>query len=82
MHTCTCMSVCIHECVCVCVINLFSLLNGYKASELRYNGVVLTGVDYERFHVSFSDLLLQTNSFKIIHSIISIVEGTKQLLVN
>ena len=38
------------------LVYLFSLLNGHKTSELRDNGVILTGIDYERLHISFSNL--------------------------
>ena len=36
--------------------HLLSLLNGYKASELGHNGVLLTDIDDVRLAVSFDDL--------------------------
>ena len=35
---------------------LISFLNSYKAGELRYNGVLLAGVDDERLHITFDHL--------------------------
>ena len=36
--------------------HLLSLLNGYKASEPRHNGVFLTDVDDVRLAITFDDL--------------------------
>ena len=44
--------------------HLLSLLNGYKASELGHNGVLLTNVDDVRLAVTFDDLYSYVHTHK------------------